>query len=285
MKIEPGTSPKHRYELIKATLLVIIGALITITVVYGIPFFSPKEISDPIEPISNTPEEKPTTLVDNTSETAPTTSTVQETLKEKVYSQEELNKIFEMDKKSTDTKLYYSEKLGVGFTYLNTDNNKTVVKEDGNKIYLYLEKWGFNTESKKFLEVFDKDINETLKQAISKKFLNKPNTAKCFVEENQNIYKDWDLREGYIPFTPPNQYTSAYIYVKEVDYKDCKLDPYVRFIDGIGTASDGFLMDNTNLSKYAAIINPPVDEGGLSSGYKERSLQMLSWHHTIRFLK
>ena len=48
MQIEPGTSPKHRYELIKATLLVIVGALIAITIVYGIPYFSPKEVADPI---------------------------------------------------------------------------------------------------------------------------------------------------------------------------------------------------------------------------------------------
>ena len=56
MQIEPGTSPKHRYELIKATLLVIIGALITITVVYGIDYFRPK--SEPntmiVEPGSST---------------------------------------------------------------------------------------------------------------------------------------------------------------------------------------------------------------------------------------
>lgn len=48
MAIEPGTSPKHRYELIKATLLVIVGVFITITIVYGLPFFSPEKES-PIE--------------------------------------------------------------------------------------------------------------------------------------------------------------------------------------------------------------------------------------------
>lgn len=66
MSIEPGTSPKHRYELIKATLLVIVGALITITIVYSIPFFSPKEVSDPIELVTTTPEETTEPIVENT---------------------------------------------------------------------------------------------------------------------------------------------------------------------------------------------------------------------------
>lgn len=65
MPIEPGTSPKHRYELIKATLLVIVGALITITIVYGIPFFSPKEVSDVTNELPTiTPQEVPTNELD-----------------------------------------------------------------------------------------------------------------------------------------------------------------------------------------------------------------------------
>jgi hypothetical protein len=66
MAIEPGTSPKHRYELIKATLLVIVGALITITIVYGIPYFSPKEVSDVTNesPTIITPQEVTTNELD-----------------------------------------------------------------------------------------------------------------------------------------------------------------------------------------------------------------------------
>ena len=109
MAIEPGTSPKHRYELIKATLLIIVGALITITIVYGIPFFSPKDVPDPIETVVTTPETNTVSSVDST-------TPAQDNTTKKVYSQEELNTIFEMDKKKPGTKLFYSEKLGVGFT-------------------------------------------------------------------------------------------------------------------------------------------------------------------------
>lgn len=281
MQIEPGTSPKHRYELIKATLLVIVGALITITIVYGIPYFSPKEVADPIEPVVSVPEVKPNPVVENTPAPA------QETPKEKVYSQDELNTIFEMDKKKAGTKLFYSPKLGVGFTYFNDDpNERTLVREEGNKIYLYLEEWGFDTESKKSIEVFDKNPNDTLTQAITKQFLNKPNTKKCFVEEESNIYKDWNLRDGYAgPFTPPNQYTAVYIFTKYDDEKECNIAPYYRLSDGIGNANAGFLLDKTNSSKYVAIQNPPVDQGSISSGYKDKSLQLLTWTDTIRFLK
>ncbi len=278
MQIEPGTSPKHRYELIKATLLVIVGALIAITIVYGIPYFSPKEVADPIEPVVSVPEVKTTPVVENTPAPTP------EAPKEKVYTQDELNTIFEMDKKSKDTKLFYSDKLGVGFTYLASPNENLLVKEEGNKVYLYLEKYSYkNGES---LEVFDKNPNDTLTQAITKQFLNKPNTKKCFVEEESNIYKDWNLRDGYAgPFTPPNQYTAVYIFTKYDDEKECNIAPYYRLSDGIGNANAGFLLDKTNSSKYVAIQNPPVDEGGATSGYKDKSLQLLSWTDTIRFLK
>lgn len=281
MQIEPGTSPKHRYELIKATLLVIIGALITITVVYGIDYFSPKQEPAPVttEPVAKTEpvvENKPTET------TAPTLTP--EAPKEKVYSQEELNQIFEMDEKKPGTKLFYSEKLGVGFTYFASPNENLLVKEEGNKVYLYLEKDSYKNGQS--LEIFDKDRNDTLTQAITKQFLNKPNTKKCFIEEESNIYKDWNLRDGYVgPFTPPNQYISAYIFTKYDDSKECDIAPYYRLSDGVGNANAGFLLDNTNPSKYVAIQQPPVDEGGATSGYKDKSLQLLSWTDTIRFLK
>ncbi len=187
MQIEPGTSPKHRYELIKATLQVIVGALITITIVYGIPYFSPKEVADPIEPVVSVPEVKPTPVVENTP--VPT----QEAPKEKVYTQDELNTIFEMNKKKPGTKLFYSDKLGVGFTYslpedLPSNIYEISAVEKGNGVALdYYEKGSTKSEWVN-LEVFTKDPKDTLEQAITKEFLSGVDAKKCFAQK----YTDGD---------------------------------------------------------------------------------------------
>ena len=136
MQIEPGTSPKHRYELIKATILVIIGALITITVVYGIDYFSPKAEPDPVDVVEPITQTEP--IVEEISTPSPEPTPTPEAPQEKVYSQDELNTIFEMDKKKPETKLFYSEKLGVGFTYAPRkdfpESSLDTVNESGNKI-------------------------------------------------------------------------------------------------------------------------------------------------------
>lgn len=191
MQIEPGTSPKHRYELIKAILLVIVGALITITVVYGIDYFSPKAEPTPVEPVATiTPEVKPTPVVENTPSPEPTPTP--EAPKEKVYSQDELNTIFEMDKKKAGTKLFYSDKLGVGFTYslpedLPSNIYEISAVEKGNGVALgYYEKGSTKSEWIN-LEVFTKDPKDTLEQAITKELLSGVDPKKCFAQKHSDI--------------------------------------------------------------------------------------------------
>jgi hypothetical protein len=199
MQIEPGTSPKHRYELIKSTLLVIIGALITITVVYGIDYFSPKAEPTPVavEPVAKTE-----TVVEEKS--TPTPAPTPEATKEKVYSQEELNKIFEMDKKSKDTKLFYSEKLGVGFTYapLKEDPKSRIlsIKEIDSKIVIIDQDSG-QLGDKVFeypnIEVFSKDSNDNLEKAITKELLQGVDSKKCFAKKYTDGDSSGKQLEGY----------------------------------------------------------------------------------------
>jgi hypothetical protein len=183
MPIEPGTSPKHRYELIKATLLVIVGALITITIVYAVPYFAPKDTPAPIESVVTVPEVKPNPVVENT----PVPATP-ETPTEKVYTQDELNTIFEMDKKKAGTKLFYSPKLGVGFTYAPLEDDPSgnlslnTVKEIGNKIYLTDGSKEANADPSGYglsLEVFTKTSTDSLDQAITKEFLSGVDPKNC----------------------------------------------------------------------------------------------------------
>src|SRR3990167_160373 len=77
-------------------------------------------------------------------------------------TQQNLNSIFELSKKEAGTKIYYSEKLGVGFTYLSPVANYTPkITETATKIDL----------DGQSIEVFTKDPKLTLAEAIKSKFL------------------------------------------------------------------------------------------------------------------
>ena len=274
MQIEPGTSPKHRYELIKATLLVIVGALITITIVYGIPYFSPKEVADPIEPVVSVPEVKPTPVVENTP--VPT----QEAPKEKVYTQDELNTIFEMNKKKAGTKLFYSEKLGVGFTYrlleelIPYNRYEASATEKGNGVAVgYYEKEEPKSDWIN-LEVFTKDPKDTLEQAITKEFLQGVNSKKCFAQKYENEYlskKNPQYKYAEISYTP----TQGEGVGINNGIENCpeKIHRYVRT-----NASLYFFEDTRVPSKYVFVVIG--QESAANSGLGNED-----WSGSIRILK
>jgi hypothetical protein len=283
MTIEPGTSPKHRYELIKATLLVIVGALIAITIVYGIPYFSPKEVADPIETVATVPEVKSPPVVENTPTPVPTPTP--ETPKEKVYSQEELNTIFEMNKKSKDTKLFYSPKLGVGFTYAPRkdfpESSLDTVKESENKICLTdrLEENNANyADCGHSLEVFTKDTKDTLEQAISKEFIVGANPKDCFV----SIKKYSSLYRGYISYVPDktklnddNAYYGGAV--------NCPAKAMPNYIGNEGATSFFILNEKDITSTKYGFLN--LGSGSLTSNSGYNGDSEGSWFNTIRFLK
>jgi hypothetical protein len=267
MQIEPGTSPKHRYELIKATLLVIVGALIAITIVYGVPYFSPKEVADPIETVATVPEVKPTPVVENTP--APT----QENPKEKVYTQDELNTIFEMDKKSKDTKLFYSPKLGVGFTYIDSGNpnEKLSIREVGKDIYF---DYPGRTDTYPKLEVFTKDPKDTLDQAITKEFLAGADSKDCFIvsQKDSNV-KPNPFVTTEIGYTiPKDQGDNPFFYYSNKCPE--KARQYAKTNGG-----QNFFMQPEKPSQYG-FVRIGQDIGPLSGLSDIRD-----WSETIRFLK
>ncbi len=262
MQIEPGTSPKHRYELIKSTLLVIIGALITITVVYGIEYFTPKDAPEVIEPVASIPESAPI-AEELDSEPAPTP----ETTKEKVYSQDELNKIFEMDKKSPDTKLFYSEKLGIGFTY---EDNGVSIREVGNKIY-----FDYPTDSGEKipkLEIFTKDPKDNLNKAVTNDFLTGANPEDCFVVTNFTT-ETYKTAEISYPITEDTS-SDPLPWWDNISKCPTKAQNYART-----NGAQYFFMQPEKPSQYG-FVRIGQDIGPLS-GFSE----IRDWSETIRFLK
>ena len=279
MQIEPGTSPKHRYELIKATLLVIVGALITVTIVYGIPYFTPKDVSTPIEPAVTTPEVKPSPVLENTPAPVTTITPNPEPPKEKVYSQEELNKIFEIDKKKPGTKIFYSPKLGVGFTYRlleelipsNLFDISAIEKVNGVALGYYQK--GEPKPDWINLEVFTKDPKDTLEQAITKEFLQGVDPKKCFAQKYTDGDSSGKQLQGYnyaeIFYPVP---TNGDVWFGGINNCPEKVQFYART-----NAVQFFLEDTKVPSKYVfvRIGQESIASSGIGNEGWERSIRIL----------
>lgn len=92
----------------------------------------------------------------------------------------DFDEVFDLDEKGPSTKVYYSKKLGVGFTYAQFDAvpDPVEITETGNKIIV----------SGQSIEVFEKDEDLSLKEAIEERFLEGYDPADCFV----TVYEDND---------------------------------------------------------------------------------------------
>jgi hypothetical protein len=80
-------------------------------------------------------------------------------------------------------KKYISKKLGVGFCYPEQVGDVSMdlvvkVSESDNKIFVYYQ--DRTVESGQFIEVFDKEKNDTLTQAMEKRFLQEFSKDKCW---------------------------------------------------------------------------------------------------------
>ena len=216
----------------------------------------------------------------------PAAEATPETTAEKVYSQEELNQIFEMDKKSPDTKLFYSERLGVGFTYsllegFSPDTYEVPVSERGNGVVIgYPEKKGTPASGRigqeisyKNLQVFNKDPKDTLEQAITKEFLQGVDSKKCFAQKYENEYLSKK--------NPQYKYAEIFYAPTQVEeginngIENCpeKIHDYVRT-----NASLYFFEDTRVPSKYVFVIlgQESIAYSGIGSE---------DWSGSIRILK
>lgn len=99
---------------------------------------------------------------------------------------------FEEDTSVPGQKKYVSPRLGVTFLYMpkpdQYTNDTASVKEDGDKIYIYMNQLAKVTQqgdykSGQWIQVFDKDKSQTLADAIKQKFLTNYSEKDCFVTE------------------------------------------------------------------------------------------------------
>lgn len=108
-----------------------------------------------------------------------------------------LESMFGLAAKRPGTKIYYSEKLGVGFTYLSASGEALNITESGNRISM----------GSQSIEVFEKAENQTLEQAVQSRFLKGYDTEDCFVtidaaeQEGQNFVS---AKISFPPSDDPN---------------------------------------------------------------------------------
>lgn len=168
-------------------------------------------------------------------------------------------------------KKYVSPQLGISFLYSVIDviDNKTefTTKEMGNKVYIHPP--GSSYETGQYIEVFKKDPNQTLEQAIKATFLENYSEEKCLVsvEQLSTIY--------------PSSYTKARI--EAVGYSNStsmqEMSEKIKECPKIYTQSGGvayFLMDENHPDKFVFFS---IGNDTISSGTDD-----LTWQDTIEFL-
>lgn len=116
------------------------------------------------------------------------------------FTQSDLERIFELSEKEPGTEIYYSDNLGVGFSYLRysspyASSSPIKITEPGNRI-----DFGFHT-----IEVFTKDPKISLEQAIEKRFLQEYSSSDCFVKVyDTSEQRSSDYVKAEISFPPTN---------------------------------------------------------------------------------
>lgn len=264
MNSEQENIIKNRYGLVRFFLNFMFGALVAVITIYGIPYIKTKYQSN----------------TNNVSK--------------KDYTQEELNQIFEMDKKTPDTKLYYSKALGVGFTYapfnVEDDEGKVTMKiepevtELGYTITVsgYDREFPTTTSVDHTLEIFEKNINDTLDEAVKKEFLSKNNSKDCFILNSQETQKQ-------SPFYSKDKYNIVQIgyTIKDDPSGQSAWDenlvkcPLKAQKYALTNGATLFFSEKSKSSKYG-YLELGQDLGTASAGDKDN--KDLFWFDTIKFL-
>lgn len=163
-----------------------------------------------------------------------------------------------------------SEKLGIKVSYYSSPENLTGAKEEGNRIYFYMNGPANTSDYKtgQYLEEFTKDSDASLKSAIESNFLQNIDTDQCFVE----IIEDTDEYQKAIinyPDTPCSDGSPAFA------CNSCPVD-YSR---SNGISYFLYYKDHPNLFFYLSI-----GQYSLMAGDPQASLGA-EWFSNIEFLK
>ncbi len=194
----------------------------------------------------------------------PTTTGNQHTSAPSSLNQSDLNRILELSKKEYGTKIYYSDELGVGFTYLSYTTSPINVTESGSKIDVIGQT----------IEVFTKDPKISLEQAIKDKFLQGYNPSDCFVKTHETSeQKLSNYISAVISFPPTNDPNGPWWENSE------KCPQYYSEINAV----QYFLMNKDVPGKFLFVRIG--QESAASDGTPRTADVGFNWSHSIRILK
>lgn len=163
-------------------------------------------------------------------------------------------------------KKYVSPQLGISFLYLSSSQESNFkVKEVANKIYIY--DLNYDYDSGQYVEVFNKELDQTLKQTIEEIFLEGYSIDKCIATSSPapEAYPSTYI-QGNIAV--PGEFTD--MEEMALKWQECP-QPYVR-TNGISY----FLMDEDHSDKFVFFS---IGQYAILAGSDD-----LTWQDTIEFL-
>lgn len=214
---------------------------------------------------SNTNSAQPSTTNDNNNAPAATNTTP---------SDKDLDTLFDVANKAENTKVYYSEKLGVGFTY-NPEpakNTTVTVTEKNNTIYVHTSEQ--KPEEGQYIEVFTKDAQDTFTQALEKEFLTDYDSADCFVKlYDTNEQELSDYQSAGISYPPTtNENAPAW-----ENGEKCP-QPY--------TETNGISYFLINPDVPTTYIFASIGQYSITSdGNTKTASEAVNWSHSIRIIE
>lgn len=241
-----------------SAVLILIAILLILGVGAGAYYFGKSNTPVPASPPPPPPSPSPSAIPTITSKVTPTsmlTATLTPTINpnSNVFTSQDLGVSFYYTKESTG---------GVGGT-------KVLVKEIGNKIYVYSA--STQPESGQYLEMFAKDKNQTLIDAVKSKILTGYSLDDCLVKtisgtfSGQSYSANFELAQIGVPTT-----AGVDMETLSEEVKKCPAG-YVAF-GGLNY----FLMDSTYPDKFIFLS---IGQYGIGSGIGDKA-----WQNTIKFL-
>ncbi len=164
------------------------------------------------------------------------------------------------------TKEYISQKLKIAFNYLpKVDGTIFQIKEVGDKVYI-----GISTakaEDGQFVQVFSKDPQDSLEEAIKKKFLSGKSEKDCFVVDAPAPFKNYpaNYQAVVISFPEPTNNDDPWWNGTEKCSADYAQANGIRYFLGDSLHPDKLLF--FSIGQYSIDAGPN-----------------LTWQDTIRFL-
>lgn len=187
--------------------------------------------------------------------------------------------VFGLKDKLPGTQLYYSDRLGLGFTYYLFDSQKQFFEADKIKISEVGSHIQIFYDNKKLYEiiVFSKDPKISLADAIKETFLKNYSSKDCFPakdnDDAENQPAGYDFYRISYPSPPANDEYAPFWTNMNKCPADYSYGPWISFFEMNLAVPDKFIFVYSGQSSF------------LGTGLSEDLSEDDYWYHSIHILK